>query len=50
MPEKKVSCDCGKVIRGKSDQELVGAVQEHAQQVHNMNLSAEEVLAMAEPA
>lgn len=50
MSEKKVSCDCGKVIRGKSDQELVTAVQEHAQQVHNMTLSNEQVLAMAEPA
>ena len=47
--EKKVSCDCGKVIRGKTDQELVAAVQEHAQTVHNMSLTREQVLSMAEP-
>ena len=50
MPEKKVSCDCGKVIRATSDDSLVKAVQAHAQQVHRMDLSREQVLAMAEPA
>ena len=48
--EKKVVCDCGKAIHGKSDQELVTAVQAHAQQVHAMSLSREQVLAMADPA
>ena len=48
--DKKVVCDCGKVIRGKSDGELIAAVQEHAQQVHHMSLSADQVLAMAEAA
>lgn len=48
--EKKVACDCGKVIRAKSDQELVAAVQEHALQVHDMSLSPDQVLAMADPA
>ena len=50
MAEKKVSCDCGKTIREKSDQELVAAVQKHAREVHNMTLSPEQVLAMAEVA
>jgi len=50
MAEKKVSCDCGKVIREKNDDELVSAVQKHAKQVHNMSLSRDQVLAMAEPA
>jgi predicted small metal-binding protein len=48
--EKKVVCDCGKVIRATSDVELVAAVQEHAQHIHQMNLSADQVLAMAEAA
>ena len=48
--EKKVACDCGKVIRAESDQELIAAVQAHASQVHNMSLSADQVLAMAEAA
>jgi predicted small metal-binding protein len=50
MSGKKVSCDCGKVIRGSTDDELVRAVQAHAQSVHEMNLSKDQVLAMAEPA
>ena len=50
MAERKVSCDCGKVIREKSDDALVAAVQAHAKTVHNMSLSREQVLAMSEPA
>lgn len=46
---KKVSCDCGKTIRESGDDELVRAVQKHAQDVHQMNLTREQVLAMAEP-
>jgi predicted small metal-binding protein len=49
MAEKTVSCDCGKVIRAKSDGELVTDVQKHAREVHNMALTAEQVLSMAEP-
>jgi len=50
MSGKKVSCDCGKVIRGSTDEELIRAVQQHAQSVHDMNLSKDQVLSMAEPA
>jgi len=50
MAEKKVACDCGKVIREKSDDALVSAVQQHARQVHDMTLTRDQVLAMAEPA
>ena len=49
MAEKQVSCDCGAVIREPSDERLVAAVQRHARDVHNMQLSPEQVLAMAEP-
>lgn len=49
MADKKVSCDCGKVIRESSDDQLVRAVQQHAQDVHSMNLSRDQVLAMSEP-
>lgn len=49
MADKKVSCDCGKVIREPTDDALVQAVQKHAQDVHNMKLSREQVLSMAEP-
>ena len=49
MSGKKVSCDCGKVIRATSDEDLIRAVQDHAQSVHDMKLSRDQILAMAEP-
>ena len=50
MTEKKVACDCGKTLRATSDEQLVSDVQKHAKDVHNMNLTRDQVLAMAEPA
>lgn len=50
MAGKKVSCDCGKVIREPNDEQLVAEVQKHAKQVHDMSLTRDQVLAMAEPA
>ena len=50
MADKKVSCDCGKTIRETTDDALIAAVQKHAREVHNMTLSPEQVLAMAEVA
>jgi predicted small metal-binding protein len=50
MAAKKVSCDCGKTIRETTDDALVRTVQQHAQDVHHMTLTREQVLAMAEPA
>lgn len=49
MARKQVSCDCGKVIREDSDDQLVAAVQKHAREVHNMDLTREQVLSMSEP-
>lgn len=49
MAEKQVACDCGAVIREPSDDQLVAQVQRHAREVHGMDLSREQVLAMAEP-
>lgn len=49
MATKKVSCDCGKTIREATDDELVKSVQKHAQDVHHMALTRDQVLAMAEP-
>ena len=50
MATKKVACDCGKTITERNDNELVKAVQKHAQDVHRMELSRDQILAMAEPA
>lgn len=46
---KKVICDCGKVIREETDDALVASTQRHARDVHSMDLTREQVLAMAEP-
>ncbi len=47
---KVIKCDCGFVVRGNTEDELVKAAQRHAKEVHDMDLTAEQVLAMAEPA
>lgn len=49
MATKQVSCDCGKIFREETDGKLVATVQQHAREVHNMDLTREQVLAMAEP-
>lgn len=50
MAAKQVNCDCGKTIRETDDDRLVKAVQKHAREVHDMDLSREQVLSMAQPA
>lgn len=49
MARKQVSCDCGAVIRKETDDELVTAVRQHAQDAHDMELTREQILSMAEP-
>jgi predicted small metal-binding protein len=44
-----VQCDCGKTIREDSDDQLVKTVQQHAKEVHGMELTREQVLGMARP-
>lgn len=46
---KKVQCDCGFVAREDDEDLLVKVVQEHAKSVHNMDLTREQILAMAKP-
>lgn len=46
---KIIPCDCGYVARGKTDDELVADAQKHAREVHNMEITREQALAMAEP-
>jgi predicted small metal-binding protein len=50
MAEKKVSCDCGAVVRASNDEALIAQVQQHAKEVHKMDMTKEQILAMAEPA
>ncbi len=46
---KIMLCDCGHVVRGSTDEELVANVQKHAREVHDMEINREQVLAMAQP-
>ncbi len=47
--ELVVKCDCGFEARGFED-ELIPTVQKHGQEAHNMQVTREQVLAMARPA
>jgi len=46
---KVIQCPCGTVIRAGNDEELVAQAQRHAKEVHAMELSREQALAMATP-
>lgn len=48
--QKVINCPCGFVVKADSDDELVAKAQAHARQVHQMELSREQALAMAKPA
>jgi len=45
---KRITCECGFVARGATDDELVEVIQKHAKQVHDIDLRREQALAMAE--
>ena len=47
--ELVVRCDCGFETRGE-EVTLVPAVQKHGREAHNMEVTREQVLAMATPA
>jgi predicted small metal-binding protein len=48
MASKIVKCDCGYVVRSDNDDRLVAELQKHAKEHHKMDLSREQVLAMAQ--
>jgi predicted small metal-binding protein len=48
--EKVINCPCGFVLKGNSDDDVVQKAQAHAKEVHQMDLSREQALAMARPA
>jgi predicted small metal-binding protein len=48
MVMKTVRCDCGFLVRSDDDDKLVAELQQHAHDDHHMNLSREQVLAMAQ--
>jgi predicted small metal-binding protein len=46
---KFILCDCGVVVRGDTDDEFVANAQAHARTVHNMEITREQALGMAQP-
>jgi predicted small metal-binding protein len=48
VDELRVSCDCGWTARGPED-ELVRRIQEHAREVHGLDVTPEQALAQARP-
>ncbi len=46
---KVIKCDCGYVVRGITNDELVRDAQRHARDEHQMEITRDQVLAMAEP-
>ncbi len=49
MAAKVLKCDCGFVVRGDTDDEFVANGQKHAREAHNLELTREQLLAMAQP-
>jgi predicted small metal-binding protein len=47
--QKVINCSCGYIVRAENDDKLVSKAQEHAKQVHQMDLTREQALAMARP-
>jgi predicted small metal-binding protein len=47
---KIINCDCGYVVRGASDDELVTNAQGHAKDAHGMDITRDQALALAVPA
>lgn len=49
-PTRVIECPCGAVLDGADPAELVSRAQEHARQVHGMELTDEDARAMVRPA
>lgn len=50
---KLINCECGQVVRGETDEELVAAAEEHVNRDHPElvgKLSRDDILGMAEAA
>jgi len=48
--EKVINCPCGFVVKAETEDQLVVKAQQHAKDVHQMDLTREQALAMARPA
>lgn len=45
-----INCDCGHVVRGATEDELVDNAARHAREVHGIDLTREQALSLAVPA
>ena len=48
--QKIINCPCGFIVKADTDDQLVAKAQQHAKEVHQMELTRDEALAMARPA
>ena len=46
---KIIRCPCGTVVRARDEESLVAQAQQHARDVHAMELTRNQVLAMVSP-
>ena len=47
---KVINCECGFTVRGDTEDELVTNAKAHAREVHDMDITREQVLSLAVPA
>lgn len=50
MPDRLIECPCGVVLTADDIDSVVVAAQEHAREVHAMELTDEDARSMARPA
>ena len=48
MADKILTCECGFSVQG-SDDEIVAKATEHGVEIHQMDLTRDQILAMAKP-
>lgn len=46
---KSIQCPCGYQLHGDSDDDVVRQAQAHAREVHDLELTRDQALAMARP-
>lgn len=50
MTDRVIECPCGVVLTGDDTDDVVQTAQQHAEEVHQMELSDEDARSMARPA
>ncbi len=47
---KVINCECGVVVRGDTDDDLVSNAQQHAREAHELEITRDQALSLAKPA